>query len=103
MSETIAMRIRLPNISWRMELQPIPPAMHLKTKGIVRLRQVSEGQMEQFHEQNLADSDAFSVIFDEAPESLDADLEGGDEVASTSDDSTRSAESTDVDESTSYR
>jgi RNA polymerase primary sigma factor len=75
--------------------------MHLKTKGIVRLRQVSEGQMEQFHEQNLADSDAFSVIFDEAPESLDADLEGGDEGASTSDDSTRSAESTDVDESTS--
>jgi RNA polymerase primary sigma factor len=38
--------------------------------------------MEQFQDQNLAESDALNVIFDEAPESLEADLEGGDELAS---------------------
>jgi len=43
--------------------------------------------MEQFHEQNLAESDSFSLVLDAAPESLDADLEGNDEVDSPSEDS----------------
>ena len=40
--------------------------------------------MEQFHEHNLAESDSFSLVLDEAPEFLDADAEGTEEAASPS-------------------
>ena len=43
--------------------------------------------MEQFREHNLAKSDSFSLVLDEAPESLNADFEGGDEVDAASDES----------------
>jgi RNA polymerase primary sigma factor len=43
--------------------------------------------MEQFHEHNLAESDSYSLVLDEAPESLDADLEGADEVVAPSEES----------------
>lgn len=44
--------------------------------------------MEQFHEQNLAESDSFSLVLDAAPESLvGADLEGNDELDSPAEES----------------
>ncbi|MBZ5635596.1 MAG: sigma-70 family RNA polymerase sigma factor [Acidobacteriia bacterium] len=44
----------------------------------------------EFHEHNLAESDSFNIVLDEAPgtpEFLDTDLEGGDEVGSPSEES----------------
>jgi RNA polymerase primary sigma factor len=46
--------------------------------------------MEEFQEHNFVESDSFSLVLDEAPESqefLAADMEGGDEVASASEES----------------
>lgn len=44
----------------------------------------------EFHEQNLAESDSLNMVLDEAPASqdfLDADLEGGNDARSPSEES----------------